>query len=167
MSQELSFSFEVTVDGVSSTMHMFGLHVDAQSGLDDLDVPAPPAAPGSPFHSYLVMFNPPAALPNQWLHDLRPVGDLANDRVEIWQLGLANLAPGDICTITVVENQPGLAPYELNFFGPGVNIVDMVLPGSFSIPVTSTNLVYFWELNLADEVVVLERSWGGVKSLFH
>jgi hypothetical protein len=166
LGQEISFSFEVSLDGVTSTTHMFGLHTDAQPGLDDHDIPSPPAAPDSPFHSYLVMSDPPATLPNQWLHDLRPIADLANDRIEIWQMELATLAVGDTCTITIVENQPGLAPYELNFFGPGAHFEDLVVPGSFSFPVTASNLVFFWELRLADEVDVLERSWGGVKSLY-
>jgi hypothetical protein len=166
LGQELNFRYEVAMDGWSSTPHVFGLHEAAQPGLDDQDIPAPPAAPEAPFHSYLVMFDPPGTLPNQWLHDYRPTGSLATDRVEIWQMELTTLAVGDICTISIEETQPGLAPYELHFFGPGADFVDLPVPGSFTFQVTAAHLVFFWELHLADEVAVLDRSWGGVKSLF-
>ena len=167
LGQEITFRFDVEVDGITGAAHLFGLRADAQPGLDDFDVPAPPPAPEAPFHSYLVMSEPPAGLPNQWLEDLRPVVDLVQDRVEIWQMDLASVAPGGTCTITVSETEPGLAPYELNFFGPGADFVDIAVPGSISFPVSAPYLVFFWELRLADEVDVLDRTWGGVKALYH
>ncbi|MEN8007138.1 MAG: hypothetical protein ABFS42_08985 [Candidatus Krumholzibacteriota bacterium] len=167
MAQELTFQFEVTLDGVTSAPHVFGLRDDALGGLDHHDLPTPPPVPDAPFATYLAMFDPPADLPNQWLHDFRPVVNLLNDRVEMWQMDLAAAAVGGNCTITVTETQPGLAPYQLNFFGPGADFPDITLPGSLSFPVSSPFLVFFWELRLSDEVDAVNASWGGVKSLYH
>lgn len=167
LGQEITFDFDVSQDGVTYATHMFGLRADAQPGLDSHDIPAPPPVPEAPFRSYLAMFDPPAGLPNQWLHDLRPLESLANDRVELWQMDLTSEAIGGSCTITISENQPGQAPYELNFFGPGADFQNIAFPGSFSFPVSDHYLVFFWELNLTDEVDVLNQTWGGVKSLYH
>ncbi len=166
LGQELTFNYEVSLDGVTSATHVFGLRDDALAGLDHHDIPAPPPVPDTPFETYLAMFDPPANLPNQWLQDFRPVGNLTSDRIELWQMGLST-ATGGLCTITIREPQPGLAPYELNFFGSGANFEKIVVPGSISFPVSSSFLVFFWELRLADEVDVVNTSWGGIKSLYH
>lgn len=167
MGQELTFQFEVTLGDVTSATHVFGLRDDALGGLDHNDVPAPPPVPDAPFSAYLSMFEPPAELPNQWLHDFRPVGNLINDRVEMWQMNLATDVTGELCTISIAEAQPGQVPYKLNFFGPGADFQEITLPGSISFPVSSPFLVFFWELRLSDEVDVVNASWGGVKSLYH
>jgi len=167
LGQEISFEFDVSLDGDVSATHVFGLHAGALQGLDQYDIPAPPPSPSAPFFIYLAMMDPPAGLPNQWLHDLRPPEDLVNDRVELWQMGLASAPVGATCTIRITETQPGLAPYDLDFFGPGASFNKITVPGTFSFPVTSTDLDFFWELQLADQVAVESVSWGGVKSLYH
>lgn len=164
--QELTFVLDISVDGVPTTPQAFGLRDDALPGFDYHDIPAPPPVPGAPFETYLAMFDPPNSLPNQWLQDYRPVVGLTLDRIELWQMGIT-ATDGGICTIAITEPQPGLTPYELNFFGPGANFEKIIVPGSISFPVSSTLLVFFWELRLTDEVDVVNTSWGGVKSLYH
>jgi hypothetical protein len=164
--QELTFILDISVDGVPSTPQAFGLRDDALPGFDHHDIPAPPPVPGAPFETYLAMFNPPTSLPNQWLQDYRPVLGLTVDRIELWQMGIT-ATEGGICTINITEPQPALAPYELNFFGPGAFFEKIIVPGSISFPVSSNLLVFFWELRLNDEVDVVNTSWGGVKSLYH
>ena len=95
------------------------------------------------------------------------MGNLIDDRVEMWQMDLAAGVTGELCTISIEETTLGLAPYKLNFFGPGADFQEITLPGSFSFPVSSPFLVFFWELRLSDEVDVVNASWGGVKSLYH
>ena len=167
LGQEITFNYDVSLDGATSGAYAFGLRDDALQGLDHYDIPAPPPAPDAPFATYLAMFEPPADLPNKWLHDFRPVGNLINDRVELWEMDLTTDAGGGLCTITITEPQPGQTPYELNFFGPEVNFEKIVVPGSISFPISSSFLVFFWELRLADEVDVANTSWGGIKSLYH
>jgi len=164
--QELTFILDISVDGVPSTPLAFGLRDDALPGFDHHDIPAPPPVPGAPFETYLAMFDPPTSLPNQWLEDYRPVLGLTVDRIELWQMGIT-ATDGGICTISITEPQPALAPYELNFFGPGAFFEKIIVPGSISFPVSSNLLVFFWELRLNDEVDVVNTSWGGVKSLYH
>ena len=167
LGQELTFNYEVSVDGFTSPSHGFGLRSDALPGLDSHDVPAPPRAPDTPFETYLSMVQPPQDLPNQWLRDFRPVGSLTDDRVELWQMTLAADAGGGTCTVNLTESLPGLAPYELNFFGTDANFVRIVPPASLSFQLSSTFQVLFWELHLADQVDAVNTSWGGVKSLYH
>lgn len=166
LGQELSFHFEVELGGAHSAVHAFGLRPDALTGLDEFDIPTPPAVPDAPFTVHLAMSEPPAGLPNQWLEDYRPTVNLINDRVELWEMDLTAAAVGGTCSVSITEAQPAQTPYKLNFFGPGADFQEISVPGTIDFPISSPNLVYFWELRLSDEVDVVNASWGGVKSLY-
>ena len=50
---ELTFEFEVSVEGMTSDSYQFGLREDALQGLDNYDVAEPPASPNASLVSYL------------------------------------------------------------------------------------------------------------------
>ena len=163
---ELTFEFEVAIDGVVSDSYQFGLREDALQGLDNYDVAEPPASPNASFVSYLAMFNAPPTLPNRWRHDFRPTVNLLADRIELWQFDLQSDAIGEEATITIDAVGSVPVPYELYFFGPGVYYDPIQVPQSITFIIESNKLVYFWELRLADEVSDVSTTWGEVKSLF-
>ena len=164
--QDLTFSFRVTLNGETSDTHQFGLREDALQGLDNYDVPEPPAAPEAGFVSYLAMFNAPTSLPNRWRHDFRPTVSLLADRVELWQFDFQSSAIGSEATITIDTVGSVSVPYELYFFGPGVYYEPVDTPDSITFPITSDKLVFFWELRLGDVVSAEQTTWGGIKSLY-
>lgn len=164
--QDLTFSFQVTLNGETSDAHQFGLREDALQGLDQYDVPEPPAAPDAGFVSYLAMFNAPLSLPNRWRRDFRPTVSLLADRIELWQFDFQSAAIGSEATITIDTLGPVLVPYELYFFGPGVYYEPVETPDSFTFPITADKLVFFWELRLTDAVNAVPTTWGGIKSLY-
>ncbi len=164
--QELTFSFQVTLNGVTSDTRQFGLKEGSLQGLDIYDVPEPPAAPDAAFVTYLAMFDPPASLPNRWRRDFRPASSLMGDYIELWQMDFQSDAIGSEATITIDTVGAVPVPYELYFFGPDVYYEPIEVPDSVTFPVTATNLVFFWELRLADEVENISATWGGVKNLY-
>lgn len=164
--QELTFEFQVTIGGVTSAWHAFGLREDAQQGIDDYDVPEPPIAPGETFRSYLSMFEPLAGLPNRWLHDFRPVNSITLDRVELWQLAVESSAMGADCRLDVRARDPIGIPYDLYVFGPGTYYQPLQVPASFTFRINAPWMVHFLELRLDESVTNDRTSWGSVKSLF-
>jgi hypothetical protein len=166
IAQELTFEFQVTIGGVSSDWHAFGLREDAQQGIDGYDLPEPPAAPGAPFRSYLSMFEPLEGLPNRWLHDFRPVNSITLDRVELWQLFIESPALGATCRIDARARDPIGVPYDLYFFGPGAYYQSLQVPASVNFPIDVPRMVQFFELRLDESVGTRSATWGGVKSLY-
>lgn len=164
--QSLTFSFQVSLNGETSDDLQFGLREDAMQGIDNYDVPEPPAAPNASFVSYLAMFNAPTSLPNRWRHDFRPTVSLLADRIELWQFDFQTAAIGSEVTITIDTVGAVPVPYELYFFGPGVYYEPIEVPDTITFPVLSDKLVFFWELRLADEVTTTATTWGGIKSLY-
>jgi hypothetical protein len=166
LAQDLTFEFQVTIGGVSSDWHAFGLREDAQQGIDGYDLPEPPAAPGTTFRSYLSMFEPLEGLPNRWLYDFRPVNSITLDRVELWQLFIESPALGAVCRIDVRAREPIGVPYDLYFFGPGTYYQSLQAPASISFPIDAPLMVQFFELRLDESVGAESATWGGVKSLY-
>ena len=164
--QELTFTFQVTIDGETSDFHQFGLRVDAMQGIDNYDVPEPPTAPDAAFTSYLGMFEAPTTLPNRWRHDFRPTQSFTSDRVELWPYYLESPAIGSEATISITATGDFLLPYELFFLGSETSHEPITSATSITVPITSGFLVYFWELQLADEVTIDSTTWGGVKNLY-
>jgi hypothetical protein len=164
--QELTFEFQVTIGGVSSDWHAFGLREDAMQGIDGYDLPEPPLAPGKTFRSYLSMFEPLAGLPNRWLYDFRPVNSITLDRVELWQLFIESPALGATCRLDVRAREPIGIPYDLYFFGPGTYYQSVRVPASVSFPIDAPWMVQFFELRLDESVGTSATTWGGVKSLY-
>lgn len=164
--QELTFEFQVTIDGIASPWHTFGLREDALQGVDAWDLPEPPAPPGTTFRTFLSMFEPLPGLPNRWLHDFRPVNSITLDRVELWQFTIEAAATGSTCRLDVRARDPIGIPYDLYFFGPGTYYTPLQAPASVTFPIDAPWMVQFLELRLDESVATDRSTWGGVKSLF-
>lgn len=164
--QELAFEFQVTIDGVSSDWHVFGLRNDALPGIDAHDLPEPPPPPGSTFRSYLSMFEPLVGLPNRWLNDFRPVNGVTIDRVELWQLVIESPSLGSACRIDVRAREPIDVAYDLYFFGAGIEYQSLQPPAAVNFTIDSPWMAQFFELRLDGIVAVDRATWGGVKSLY-
>lgn len=165
VAQELTFEFQVTIGGVSSDWHAFGLREDARQGIDAWDLPEPPAVPGATFRSYLAMFEPLAGLPNRWLHDFRPVNSITLDRVELWQL-VIEAPPGSACRVDLRSREPIGIPYDLYWFGDGTYYTPLQAPATLTFNIGASPAVRFFELRLDESVPAHGCTWGGVKSLF-
>jgi len=164
--QELTFQFSITIDGVSAQDYQFGLHTGALPGIDDDDVPEPPAIPGASFDSFFVLPGGTGIFPNRWHKDFRPEMDPFTNHVELWQLrlqsdGLNHVVTVSIDTVGLVE-----MPYDLFFFGPGVNFEPIVAPHTFTFTTVGNTLDFFWELRLFDVVQTAPAGWGEVKCGF-
>lgn len=164
--QELGFEFRITIGGVSSDWHVFGLREDARQGIDHWDLPEPPPPPGATFRSYLSMFEPLEGLPNRWLHDFRPVNSVTLDRVELWQLTIESPAVGSACSLDVRASGSIDVPYDLYFFGPGTYYTPLHVPATVLFPIGAPVVTQFFELRLDESVATEPTTWGGVKSLF-
>jgi hypothetical protein len=164
--QELVIHCTVATPAVSASPVEFGLARDAFVGVDGLDEPLPPPAPGQATQVYLQMLTPPVPLPNRWRRDVRPFFDVSANTVELWSMTVETDAVGQILTFSVDAVINDAPPYTLHVFGPG-GLYRPVMPGDvIEVPCTAPITSFFWELQYDEQVATPPQTWGGLQSLY-
>lgn len=163
---EMTFFSVFHVDKDQTYDCTFGLRDDAIPGFDGLDQPAPPAAPDEDLEGYLVMIDPPTYMPNRWYKDFRPVSNLTMDRVEYFPTHFISSHLGEMGSISIATGSFNSLPYEIWVQGPDGLHEQVDVPGTVNFTITSTHMVFLWELYLEDQVAVTEETWSKIKSLY-
>lgn len=164
--QELVFHCTVATPAVSTSPVEFGLAMDALVGIDGLDEPLPPPAPGQATQVYLQMLTPPVPLPNRWRRDVRPFFDVSANTVELWSMTVETDAVGQTLTFSIDADITDAPPYTLHVFGPG-GLYRLVQPGDLiEVPCTAPITFFYWELQYDQQVALPPQTWGGLHSLY-
>jgi hypothetical protein len=162
--QDLVCTLRPSLDEVPATTLSLGFRAGAADGLDDLDVPAPPAAPGAALDAGFVLPDPDAPFPGRWSADYRaPAGPPLPG--EVWQLVLATDTPGGSCRLDVSLTAGSALNLVLRVTGLGPAAQDVPVPGALSFPLAGTGTVLQLSLR-SDGTLARRRSWGAVKALF-
>lgn len=164
--QQHTFACRVTINGIASDWHTFGLRIDAQPGIDAYDLPQPPPPPGSLFQAYLVMISQAPGLPNRWLSDFRPVDEGGAGGVELWQLAIESVDAGAACRLEVQDVTPLPSAFDLYLIGPGGGASLLSLPAVVEFPVDGAVMTRHFELQFGTAIPVEHGAWGSVKALY-
>ncbi len=163
---EMTFHTIFHVDKDQTYNCTFGLREDATPGYDNLDVPAPPAAPDEDLDGYLAMIDPPVFLPNRWYKDYRPVSNLTLDRIEFFPFNLFSSHVGEAGSISIATGAFNSLPYEMWIIGPDGLYEQVDVPSTVHFTITSPQMAFTWELRLDDDIPTESSSWADVKSLY-
>ena len=162
--QELVCRLEISLNAVATCELSLGYRQGASSGLDDLDQPAPPPAPGAPLDAALVMPGIATSLPRRWLADYRPPDpDLV--RNDTWELVLVSSSGDGACRLVVEQTAGPPADRLLGVSGLGPLEHHITLPGelAFDLPGPELHLrLRFPGPGSLQEI----GSWGRIKALF-
>lgn len=165
LAEEMTFHTQFTIDKDQTHLCSFGLREGALPEFDGFDVPAPPALPDATEDGYLVMADPPPFVPNRWYKDFRPVSNLTLDRLEFFPMHLSTTRLGEQGYISISPGTFLGLPYEMWLIGPGFH-EEIEVPGTVTFTITSTQMVFTWELHLDDDIAVENDTWDGIKSLY-
>ncbi len=162
--QDLVCRLEISRNEATPCELSLGYRRGASSGLDDLDLPAPPPAPGAPLDAALVMPGIATSLPHRWLADYRPpdAGFLRNDT---WELVLAGSTGGGSCRLAVEQTEGLPGDHLLGVSGLGPRERHITVPGGliFDFPGPELRLrLRFPGPSSLQEI----GSWGRIKALF-
>ncbi len=163
---EMSFFTIFHLDKDQTHNCTFGLRDDSVPGFDGLDQPAPPAAPEEDLDGYLAMIDPPSYMPNRWYKDFRPVSNLTLDRIEYFPFILDSSHIGEVASISIATGAFNALPYKMWIMGPGGLYEEVEVPSSIQFTITSTQMIFYWELRLDDQIATAEKTWAGIKSLY-
>jgi len=166
--QDLELEFEFFVSHGEEFLGPFGFGVvpEALSGPDEFDVPSPPPYPESNVFCHLEMVLPTVGFPNRWQKEIRPSAELVSKRVELWPLTIGNLAQGEDISILIFKKTLASYPYRLTLILPGLDCVEVSIPGTILITPDATQIELYWELQLDSQISSQPITLGGAKSLF-
>ena len=140
--------------------HVLGWDDDALSGIDDLDIPEPPAPPTR--HLLAGFRLPGASVETLWRRDLRATADFAGDDRETWDLWLTTDAPAAECNVMLTAGSGAWSGLRVILSGAVQDTV--VVPAAVSFALSGSALL---TLEVVKDTVADEgTSWGWVKSLF-
>jgi hypothetical protein len=162
--QELICSLEVSLNAGAACELSLGYRHGASSGLDDLDLPAPPPTPDAALDAAFNIPGIAAPLPRRWLADYRPpdAGFIRNDT---WELALVSAPPGGACRLAVVQTGVTAGDHLLSVSGVGPADRHIPVPGELTFnlpgPVLRLRLRFLGPRSLQEI-----GSWGRIKALF-
>lgn len=165
-SQELAVSCTISLPDETATAVVFGLSASAASGIDALDEPLPPAAPGERLRAYLLMPEAPAPGLQQWRREFRPFLARTADRSVLWTMTIESAVGGVPLRLVTALEVLDAPPYTLTLLAPdGAEIP--VVPGEvIEIPGAAPVTSVCWLLTYDEQVPDDLRTWGGTKTLF-